>query len=68
MNLAVPVLLGYVLVAVAALPLITTSVSFLGRPWPAGPLWLVPACVLLVGVVVWLATVLPAGRAYATGG
>ncbi|MEU6789389.1 hypothetical protein ABZ912_60290 [Nonomuraea angiospora] len=24
-------------------PLATLSVSFLGRPWPAWPLWLVPA-------------------------
>ncbi|MFI7643479.1 ABC transporter permease [Nonomuraea sp. NPDC049400] len=51
-------------VALAAVPLTTLSVSFLGRPWPAGPLWLVPASALLVAVVVWLATALPARRAY----
>ncbi|TDE28409.1 ABC transporter permease [Nonomuraea mesophila] len=55
-------------VVLAAVPLTTLSMSFLGRPWPAGPLWLVPACVLLLGVVAWLATVLPARPAYTGGG
>ncbi|NBE98981.1 ABC transporter permease [Nonomuraea sp. KC401] len=55
-------------VVLAAVPLTTLSMSFLGRPWPAGPLWLVPACVLLVGVVAWLATVLPARPVYTGGG
>ncbi|MEV0197095.1 hypothetical protein [Nonomuraea sp. NPDC050691] len=41
---------------------------FLGRPWPAEPSRLVPACVLLVGAMAWLATVLSARRAYTGGG
>ncbi|WP_326820267.1 ABC transporter permease [Streptosporangium sp. NBC_01756] len=49
-------------VVLAAVPLTTLSVSFLGRPWPAGSWWLVPVCVLLVGAVAWPATVLPARR------
>ncbi|MFI6325001.1 FtsX-like permease family protein [Nonomuraea sp. NPDC050556] len=46
----------------AGVPLGLLSVGFLGRPWPAGPLWLVPASVVLVGLVVWLALDLPARR------
>ncbi|MFI6600706.1 FtsX-like permease family protein [Nonomuraea sp. NPDC050536] len=41
--------------ALSAVPLGMLSVGFLGRPWPAGPWWLVPAFSLMVAAVVWLA-------------
>ncbi|WP_431903015.1 FtsX-like permease family protein [Nonomuraea sp. bgisy101] len=46
----------------AAVPLTMLSIGFLSRPWPAGPLWLAPAVVLAVTMVVWLALDLPARR------
>ncbi|MEV4066582.1 ABC transporter permease [Nonomuraea dietziae] len=46
----------------AGVPLVMLSVGFLGRPWPAGPLWLVPASVLVVALVVWAAVNLPVRR------
>ncbi|WP_433259117.1 FtsX-like permease family protein [Streptosporangium sp. CA-135522] len=46
----------------SAVPLALLGVGFLGRPVPAGPLWLVPSSVLVVGLVVWLAVELPARR------
>ncbi|NRQ39398.1 hypothetical protein HII36_47380, partial [Nonomuraea sp. NN258] len=46
----------------AGVPLVLLSVGFLARPLPAGPLWLVPAAVLVVGLVVWLAVELPARK------
>ncbi|MFI6298608.1 FtsX-like permease family protein [Nonomuraea sp. NPDC050790] len=46
----------------SAVPLLFLSIGFLGRPWPAGPLWLAPAAVAVVCVVVGLAYDLPARR------
>ncbi|GAA2358826.1 FtsX-like permease family protein [Nonomuraea africana] len=46
----------------AGVPLALLSIGFLGRPWPAGPLWLVPASVLVVAMVVWPAVNLPVRR------
>ncbi|GII97485.1 membrane protein [Sinosporangium siamense] len=48
--------------AMSAVPLVLLGIGFLGRPWPAGPLWLVPAAVAVVCVVVWLAFDLTARR------
>ncbi|WP_043625843.1 ABC transporter permease [Nonomuraea candida] len=49
-------------IVLAAVPLGMLGLGFLWRPVPAGPLWLVPASVLVVGLVVWLAVELPARR------
>lgn len=46
----------------SAVPLMFLSIGFLGRPWPAGPLWLAPAAVAVVCAVVGLAYDLPARR------
>ncbi|MEV0389163.1 ABC transporter permease [Nonomuraea sp. NPDC050643] len=54
--------------ALPAVPLAMVGLGFLGRPWPAGPLWLAPAAVAVVAVVVWLALGLPARRAITGGG
>lgn len=35
-------------VAVSALPLAFLGIGFLGRPWPAGPVWLLPATTLFI--------------------
>lgn len=40
-------------------PLTMLSIGFLSRPWPAGPVWLAPAVVLTITVVVWLALAIP---------
>lgn len=40
-------------IVVSALPLAFLGIGFLGRPWPSGPVWLVPATALLVvGLIV----------------
>lgn len=44
----------------AAVPLTMLSIGFLSRPWPAGPLWLAPAAVLTIAMVVWPALSIPA--------
>ncbi|SDL22493.1 FtsX-like permease family protein [Nonomuraea jiangxiensis] len=49
-------------IVLAAVPLVMLGIGFLSRPVPAGPLWLVPGSVLVVGLVVWLAVELPARR------
>ncbi|MER5320511.1 FtsX-like permease family protein [Streptosporangium roseum] len=43
-------------------PLTMLSIGFLSRPWPAGPVWLAPAVVLTITVVVWLALAIPSRR------
>ncbi|MEV0585757.1 FtsX-like permease family protein [Nonomuraea sp. NPDC050310] len=48
--------------ALSAVPLMALSLGFLGRPLPAGPLWLAPASAAAVCVVVWLALDLTARR------
>ncbi|MFE3455399.1 FtsX-like permease family protein [Nonomuraea sp. NPDC059194] len=49
-------------ITLSAVPLVLLSVGFLGRPLPAGPLWLVPASILVVMLIVWLAMELPARK------
>ncbi|PZG36814.1 hypothetical protein C1I98_26350 [Spongiactinospora gelatinilytica] len=49
-------------IVLAAVPLVLLSIGFLAGPLPAGPYWPVPALVLVVGLIVWLAVELP-GRA-----
>ncbi|RJL33412.1 FtsX-like permease family protein [Bailinhaonella thermotolerans] len=46
----------------SAVPLALLSAGFLGRPVPAGPLWLLPASMLVVALVVWAAMELPARK------
>ncbi|MFI6499910.1 FtsX-like permease family protein [Nonomuraea typhae] len=41
--------------AMSVMPLLMLSIGFLGRPWPAGPLWLAPAAMAAVCLVVWAA-------------
>lgn len=43
-------------------PLFCVAVGLLGRPFPAGPLWLVPVTVLGVFAVSWLCVSVPARR------
>ncbi|MFI0419139.1 FtsX-like permease family protein [Spongiactinospora sp. 9N601] len=49
-------------IVLAVVPLALLSIGFLAAPLPPGPYWLVPALVLVVGLIVWLAVELP-GRA-----
>lgn len=46
----------------SAVPLVLLGAGFLARPAPSGPLWLAPASVLVVGLVVWPAMELPARK------
>ncbi|GAA4614988.1 FtsX-like permease family protein [Actinoallomurus liliacearum] len=46
-------------VALSAVPLALLGAGFLGRPWAAGPLWLLPAAAGTVALIAWLATELP---------
>ena len=43
-------------------PLLCVAVGLLGRPFPAGPLWLVPVTVLTVFAVSWLCVAVPARK------
>jgi putative ABC transport system permease protein len=45
--------------ALSGVPLVLLSLGFLARPVPAGPLWLVPAAVLVVLLIVFPAMELP---------
>ena len=47
----------------SALPLMFLSIGFLRRPWPAGPVWLAPAVVLVVGGIAFLTMEIPTRRA-----
>jgi putative ABC transport system permease protein len=51
---------------VSAVPLVLLAIGFLHRPWPAGPLWLVPAVALVVAAIGLLAAELPTRRALRT--
>lgn len=42
------------------------SVGFLHRPWPAGPLWLLPAVALVVAGLAFLTIELPTRQALRT--
>lgn len=61
---AVLIAVGAVVAGVlaAAVPLAFAGMGLLGRPWPGGPFWLLPATVLVVAVVSWLCAELPARR------
>jgi len=48
---------------VAVLPMSVLGLGFLGRPWPQGPWWLVPAIAGLVGAIALGTTSLSARRA-----
>ena len=48
--------------ALSVVPLVALGVGFLGRPWAAGPVWLLPAVVLTVVAVAFLTTELPTRR------
>ncbi len=50
----------------SALPLALLGAGFLGRPWPAGPWWLVPGTASVVAVIAALATEVPARLALRT--
>ncbi|GAA4796565.1 ABC transporter permease [Streptomyces ziwulingensis] len=47
----------------SAVPLALLGQGFLGRPWPAGPAWLLPALALTVTATAFLTTELPTRRA-----
>lgn len=53
-------------VLLSALPLALLAIGFLGRPWPAGPVWLLPALAAMVAGLVWLSVELPTRRALRT--
>ncbi|WP_222195984.1 FtsX-like permease family protein [Modestobacter italicus] len=46
-------------VLVSALPLALLGIGFLGRPWPAGPVWLLPVAALVVTAIAFAAIELP---------
>jgi putative ABC transport system permease protein len=53
-------------VLLSAVPLALLGLGFLGRPWPAGPAWLVPLVALVAAGVTFLATELPTRQALGT--
>jgi putative ABC transport system permease protein len=46
----------------SAVPLALLALGFLHRPWPAGPIWLAPAAVLVIVALAYLTTELPTRR------
>ena len=46
-------------VLVSAVPLALLGIGFLGRPWPSGPGWLLPAAALVVAGIAFAAIELP---------
>ncbi|WP_369208100.1 FtsX-like permease family protein [Streptomyces sp. PU-14G] len=53
-------------VLLSVVPLALLSVGFLHRPWPAGPLWLLPVLAVVVAAVTFLTVELPTRRALRT--
>ncbi|QVQ51166.1 FtsX-like permease family protein [Spiractinospora alimapuensis] len=49
-------------VLASVVPLAVLGLTFLGRPWPGGPLWLLPAAMGTVAVVSWLSFEYSAAR------
>jgi putative ABC transport system permease protein len=47
----------------SVLPLVFLSIGFLNRPWPAGPIWLAPAVVVVVAGIAFLTMEIPTRRA-----
>ncbi|MFD3482016.1 FtsX-like permease family protein [Streptomyces sp. NPDC058665] len=52
--------------AVSAIPLALLGSGFLGRPWPAGPVWLLPAIALTIVTIAFLTIELPTRQALRT--
>jgi putative ABC transport system permease protein len=52
--------------ALSVIPLALLGIGFLGRPWPAGPWWLLPVVVVTVCAVAFLAIELPTRHALRT--
>ncbi|MEU1272518.1 FtsX-like permease family protein [Streptomyces sp. NPDC005799] len=50
----------------SAVPLALLGQGFLGRPWPSGPVWLLPALAVTVTVTAFLTTELPTRQALRT--
>jgi putative ABC transport system permease protein len=50
----------------SAIPILLLSLGFLHRPWPAGPVWLLPVIVIVVAGIAFLATELPTRQALST--
>ncbi|MET9820082.1 FtsX-like permease family protein [Streptomyces sp. NPDC006349] len=50
----------------SAVPLALLGQGFLGRPWPAGPAWLLPAAAATVTLTSWLTVELPTRHALRT--
>ncbi len=53
-------------VLTSVVPIGLLSTAFLGRPWPAGPLWLPPAIAVVVAAIAFLSIELPTRRALRT--
>lgn len=49
--------------AVSALPMSLLGLVFLDRPWPQGPLWVIPAIIAVTALIACLATMTPTRRA-----
>jgi putative ABC transport system permease protein len=43
-------------ILLSVVPVVLLSIGFLDRPWPAGPLWLLPATAVVVAAIAFLAT------------
>ncbi|MFI6080964.1 FtsX-like permease family protein [Streptomyces sp. NPDC051217] len=52
--------------AVSAIPLALLGIGFLDQPWPAGPVWLLPAIALTIVSIAFLTIELPTRRALRT--
>ncbi len=50
----------------SATPLVFLGVGILHRPWPAGPLWLLPAVAIVVAAIAFLTIELPTRQALRT--
>ncbi|GAA2403684.1 FtsX-like permease family protein [Actinomadura vinacea] len=53
-------------VLLSVVPLVFLAIGFLNRPWPAGPLWLLPAVAAVVTAIAFLTTEIPTRRALRT--
>ena len=52
--------------ALSTVPLILLGLGFLGRPWAAGPLWLLPATVVVIVAIAFITIEVPTRRALRT--
>jgi putative ABC transport system permease protein len=50
----------------SAIPVALLSLGFLHRPWPAGPVWLLPLIAVVVAGIAFLTTELPIRQALST--